>query len=204
MGFRFEPFMGELMKAAAAALKVEPEPYLLHIDEINRADLSKVLGEAVFLLEYGEKKPRAINLPYNFGSPFQSRFYLPPNLHIVGTMNSADRSIAIVDVAIRRRFAFVKLWPQFGVVQASGSKIAEEAVRRLISIFTEYASEDSFALMPGHSYFLPNDGEDATALKSLRVPDSPALRSAATASQRSFEICGHGRERVWRQHGSTS
>ncbi len=175
MGFRFEPFMGELMKAAAAALKVEPEPYLLHIDEINRADLSKVLGEAVFLLEYGEKKPRAINLPYNFGSPFKSRFYLPPNLHIVGTMNSADRSIAIVDIAIRRRFAFVKLWPQFGVVQASGSKLAEEAFRRLISIFTEYASEDSFALMPGHSYFLPNDGEDATALKSLRVSLLPLL-----------------------------
>ena len=132
IGFRFKPLMGELMKAASEALKSKPEPYLLHIDEINRADLSKVLGEAVFLLEYGEEKPRAITLPYNFGVPFQSEFHLPRNLHIVGTMNSADRSIAIVDVAIRRRFAFVKLWPQFGVVQASGSQLAEEAFGRLI------------------------------------------------------------------------
>ena len=175
VGFRFEPLMGELMKAAVAAVKIAPVPYLLHVDEINRADLSKVLGEAVFLLEYGEEKPRTISLPYDFGHPFGSAFYLPANLHIIGTMNSADRSIAIVDVAIRRRFAFVKLWPQFGVVQASGSKLAEEAFGRLISIFTEYASEDAFALMPGHSYFLPKDGQDATVLRSLHVNLLPLL-----------------------------
>jgi 5-methylcytosine-specific restriction protein B len=175
VGFRFEPLNGELMKAAAAAAKIAPEPYLLHVDEINRADLSKVLGEAVFLLEYGEESPRTIVLPYDFGFPFGNKLFLPSNLHIVGTMNSADRSIAIVDVAIRRRFAFVKLWPQFGVVQASGSKLAEEAFRRLISIFTEYASEDAFALMPGHSYFLPKDGQDGTALRSLHVNLLPLL-----------------------------
>jgi 5-methylcytosine-specific restriction protein B len=175
LGFRFEPVMGELMKAAAAAEKIKPNAYLLHVDEINRADLSKVLGEGVFLLEYGEEKPRAITLPYDFGPPFHAKLSLPPNLHILGTMNSADRSIAIVDVAIRRRFAFVKLWPQFGVVQTSGSKLAEEAFRRLLSIFTEYASEDSFALMPGHSYFLPKDGSEATALRSLRVNLLPLL-----------------------------
>jgi 5-methylcytosine-specific restriction protein B len=175
VGFRFEPAMGELMKAAAEADKIKPVPYLLHIDEINRADLSKVLGEAVFLLEYGEEKPRTITLPYDFGKPFFNQLTLPANLHILGTMNSADRSIAIVDVAIRRRFAFVKLWPQYGVVQTSGSKLAEEAFRRLLSIFTEYASEDAFALMPGHSYFLAKDGSDATALKSLRVNLVPLL-----------------------------
>ena len=167
--------MGELMKAAAAAEKVKPNPYLLHIDEINRADLAKVLGEAVFLLEYMEEKPRSINLSHDFGLPFFRTLTLPPNLHILGTMNSADRSIAIVDIAIRRRFAFVKLWPQFAVVQNCGSKLAEEAFRRLLSIFTEYASDDAFTLMPGHSYFLPKDGQDATALTSLRVNLIPLL-----------------------------
>lgn len=175
VGFRFEPAMGELMKAAAEAENIKPKPYLLHVDEINRADLSKVLGEAVFLLEYGEEKPRAITLPYDFGPPFRNELSLPPNLHVVGTMNSADRSIAIVDVAIRRRFAFAKLWPQFVVVQTSGSILALEAFTRLLSIFTEYASEDVFALMPGHSYFLPKNGNDATALKSLRVSLVPLL-----------------------------
>ncbi len=175
VGFRFVPVMGELMKAAAAAEKIKPNPYILHIDEINRADLAKVLGEAVFLLEYMEDKPRSINLSHDFGPPFFNRLALPPNLHILGTMNSADRSIAIVDIAIRRRFAFVKLWPQFAVVQNCGSKLAEEAFRRLLSIFMEYASDDAFTLMPGHSYFLPKDGQDATALKSLRVNLIPLL-----------------------------
>ena len=175
LGFRFEPAMGELMKAATEAEKIKPKSYLLHIDEINRADLSKVLGEAIFLFEYAEDKPRAITLPYDFDLPFHNTLSLAPNLHILGTMNSADRSIAIVDVAIRRRFAFVKLWPQFDVVQKSGSKLAEEAFKRLLSIFTEYASEDAFALMPGHSYFLPKNGSDATALKSLRLNLLPLL-----------------------------
>ena len=175
VGFRFEPAKGALMKAAAEAEKVKPQPYLLHIDEINRADLSKVLGEAIFLLEYNDEKPRAITLPYDFGPPWQNRLVIPSNLHILGTMNSADRSIAIVDVAIRRRFAFVKLWPQFSVVQRCGSKLAEEACRRLLSVFTEYASDDAFALMPGHSYFLAKDGSDATALRSLKVNLLPLL-----------------------------
>lgn len=175
VGFRFEPLMGELMRAAVEADKIKPKPYLLHIDEINRADLSKVLGEAVFLLEYADEQLREITLPYDFGAPFHKKLSLPRNLHIVGTMNSADRSIAIVDVAIRRRFAFVKLWPQFEVVQAAGSKLAEDAFKRLLSVFTEYASDDAFALMPGHSYFLTKNGSDRTALNSLRVNLVPLL-----------------------------
>jgi 5-methylcytosine-specific restriction enzyme B len=175
VGFRFQPTMGALMQTAAAAEKVRPRPYLLHIDEINRADLSKVLGEAIFLLEYNDDTPRTITLPYNFGAPSGNRLTIPRNLHILGTMNSADRSIAILDVAIRRRFAFVKLWPQFSVVQGCRSKIAEDAFKKLLSVFTEYASDDAFALMPGHSYFLAKEGSDATALRSLNVNLLPLL-----------------------------
>ena len=68
------------MKAAAEAEKVKPQAYLLHIDEINRADLSKVLGEAIFLLEYSDEKPRAVTLPYDFGPPWQNRLVIPSNL----------------------------------------------------------------------------------------------------------------------------
>jgi 5-methylcytosine-specific restriction protein B len=174
IGFRFQPMMGQLMLAAKLATEVKPQPFLLHIDEINRADLSKVLGEAVMLLEYNEE-PRNIKLPHDFGPPFHNSFSLPSNLHILGTMNSADRSIAIVDVAIRRRFAFVKLWPQFGVVQQFKCALADEAYSRLLSVFTEYASDDAFALTPGHSYFIAKDGKDETALRSLRVNLLPLL-----------------------------
>jgi 5-methylcytosine-specific restriction enzyme B len=175
LGFRFEPVMGQLMQAAKVARETGGKPYLLHIDEVNRADLSKVLGEAIMLLEFNEEKARTIKLPHDFGSPFYDNFAIPPNLHILGTMNSADRSIAILDIAIRRRFAFVKLWPQFAVVEQFKSELGIEAFQKLLSIFTEFASDDAFALMPGHSYFIARDGEDETALRSLQVSLVPLL-----------------------------
>jgi 5-methylcytosine-specific restriction protein B len=149
------------MEAAANALQHPSKPYLLHIDEINRADLSKVLGEAIFLLESDSKRERHVDLPYDFGEPFHRTLFLPNNLHIVGTMNSADRSIAIVDVAVRRRFGFIGLWPQMSVVEAKGSPPMQKAFRDMVSIFVEHASDDAFNLMPGHSYFLQADASKA-------------------------------------------
>jgi 5-methylcytosine-specific restriction protein B len=99
LGFRLAPTPGALMEAATRALEDPSRNYLLHIDEINRADLGKILGEALFLLESSDAE-RKIDLPYDFGEPFHRTFFLPKNLHILGTMNSADRSIAIVDVAV--------------------------------------------------------------------------------------------------------
>ncbi|MFF6803880.1 DUF4357 domain-containing protein [Streptomyces sp. NPDC012616] len=79
-------------------------PHFLIIDEINRANLAKVFGELYFLLEYRNK---SVQLPYSGDD-----FALPPNLYVIGTMNTADRSIALVDAAMRRRFAFVELSPR--------------------------------------------------------------------------------------------
>jgi len=175
IGFRFQPAFGHLMKAAQLAMEANGEPILLHIDEINRTDLSKVLGEAIMLLEYGDKKAREITLPYDFGYPFHNVLSLPSNLHILGTMNSADRSIAILDVAIRRRFAFVKIWPQLSVVEGVKSELALSAFKNLLSIFTDFSTDESFALMPGHSYFMAHDGSDATVHQSLLVNLIPLL-----------------------------
>ncbi len=173
LGLRFAPLAGALMEAGRQAKSNPSEPYLLHIDEINRADLSKVLGEAIYLLEAGDAKPRSLQMPYDFGEPFGRHFELPLNLHILGTMNSADRSIAIVDVAVRRRFAFVKLWPQLRVIQEHGCPFMEKAFKELTSIFVENASRDAFDLVPGHSYYLePND---EAAPRRLKVTLAPLL-----------------------------
>jgi 5-methylcytosine-specific restriction protein B len=169
MGFRFEPRKGSLMKAAEAALNDPERPYLLHIDEINRADLAKVLGEAVFLLEYRREKEQPIELPYDFGEPFGTKFVLPNNLHVLGTMNTSDRSIAILDVAIRRRFGFAELWPQLEVVQKHGCELTERKFHELLDIFVEHATDDSFSLLPGHSYFLEDDPNAAASALNLHL-----------------------------------
>ena len=169
-GFQFAPEPGALLRTALTASKDPSTPYLLHIDEINRADLAKVLGEAIFLLEF-QDATRVIELPYDFGDG--TKFSLPANLHIVGTMNSADRSIAILDIAIRRRFAFVKLWPQLSIVEELGGEFMQDAFIRLLSIFVEHAPDDAFTLLPGHAYFLERDDDKAKV--SLKVNLIPLL-----------------------------
>jgi 5-methylcytosine-specific restriction protein B len=173
LGLRFAPEPGFLMRAAAAALEDPSRPYLLHIDEINRADLGKVLGEGLFLLEAHTDGPRAIELPYDFGPPFRRRLHLPPNLHLLGTMNSADRSIALVDAAVRRRFAFLSLWPRTSVVSANSCPLMVDAFTRLVSLFVEFAGDDTLPLVPGHSYFL--EADPAEAPRALRTNLAPLL-----------------------------
>lgn len=130
--------------------------FVLHIDEINRADLGRVLGEAIYLLEPREiaiGEQRHIRLPQALGDGVQE-ITIPKGLYILGTMNSADRSIAILDMAVRRRFAFLPIWPDIGVVSQQGLEFATEAFAELQDIFAQYAPDDALVLLPGHSYFL--------------------------------------------------
>ena len=113
-----------------------------------------MLGEAIFLFS-------PVSRTEGSGSQSVSRRWAPvlvaAQLDVLGTMNSADRSIAILDLAVRRRFAFVPLWPQLEVVtRESGPKLAE-AFQDLLTLFVDHATDDAFPLMPGHSYFLGND-----------------------------------------------
>ena len=102
----FELRDGPLVAAAAAA-RTEPDAlHFLIIDEINRGNLAKVFGELYFLLEYRDEDIRL-----QYASTEDEPFSLPENLYIIGTMNTADRSIALVDLALRRRFHFVEFHP---------------------------------------------------------------------------------------------
>jgi len=158
----FEPRRGALLDAIHAAR--DGKPHLLVIDEINRADLAKVLGEAIYLLEPGVKG-RSLDLGWTFPD-LGHEVSMPENLHILGTMNSADRSIAILDVAIRRRFAFLKLWPQREVVRRHAGPRMLDAFDRLVEIFVQYASDEALGLLPGHAYFLASDADASARLST--------------------------------------
>jgi len=103
-GFTLKP--GPLRKVVDAARENPATPYVLIIDEINRGNLAKVFGELYFLLEYRDQ-----NVDLLYATDDDIGFTLPRNVFLIGTMNTADRSIALVDAAMRRRFAFLPLHP---------------------------------------------------------------------------------------------
>jgi 5-methylcytosine-specific restriction protein B len=148
-GLAFDVRPGELLVANAAARTRE---HLLVLDEINRADLARVLGEAIVLFEPGELD-RSVRLPHA-PEGHEPELRLSPHLLVLGTRNTADRSIARMDIAIRRRFAFIELWPSLHAVEHGGVDFATELFADAVHTFVEFADEETLRLLPGHAYFL--------------------------------------------------
>lgn len=154
---RFREFLKEQPPFVALKEKAPLKNFVLIIDEINRANLSAVLGELIYALEY---RGRALDGIYELDG--SRKIVLPPNLFIIGTMNTADRSVGNIDYAIRRRFAFVNVPPAADVIM---EVVKDETVRNLANIlfddvaalFTpDYLIADFKAeeVQLGHSYFL--------------------------------------------------
>ena len=128
----------------------EPEPYVLVIDEINRANLSSVLGELIYALEY---RGEAVQSMYTIEG--ENNLILPPNLYIIGTMNTADRSVGHIDYAIRRRFAFVNILPK-DLTNELGDQFESALFAKVTNLFNtnlspEFKKEE---VQLGHSYFI--------------------------------------------------
>jgi 5-methylcytosine-specific restriction protein B len=157
------------LNAAKAATEA---PFVLVIDEINRADLGKVLGEAIYLFEAAEvggQQARRVRLPHAVDGV--AEFSLPENLFILATMNTADRSIASMDLAVRRRFAFVTVPPDRNVVALQGLEVSTRAFDMLSDVFVEHAPGEALHLLPGHAYFLAkSDAEFRQRLRFEIIP----------------------------------
>lgn len=146
----------------AKKLNVEPKKYCIIIDEINRGNLSKVFGELMMLIESDKREKKwSVKLTYS-----DEDFYIPENLYIIGTMNTADRSLTMVDYALRRRFAFIELVPAFKNVKfkkylVEKEKIDARFVDKLIEKFSKLNDfiTDTIGreFTIGHSYFVNQD-----------------------------------------------
>ena len=173
-GLRFRVRAGWLLQAVEAAERTPDQPHLLQIDEINRGDLAKVLGEAIYLFEpreIGGAAGREVVLPHPWRGRAGLRF--PANLYVLATMNTADRSIAGMDLAVRRRFAFVTLQPDRAPVLAQGLPLATEVFERLTRVFVEHVADDAFPLLPGQAYYLA--GGEPELRRRLRYELLPLL-----------------------------
>jgi MoxR-like ATPase len=132
----------------------EVGPTVLILDEINRCNLSAVLGELILVLE-GGYRDFDVRLQYPAAEGARSVLRLPKNFWIIGTMNTADRSIAMVDFAIRRRFRFLDVLPSREVVARVNPEPARDGATRAFDAFRNLVREtDRDRLAIGHSYFL--------------------------------------------------
>jgi len=146
------------------------KPYVFIIDEINRGNLSKIFGELMMLIESDKRGPEWA-LPLTYCRDISEKFYVPENVHIIGLMNTADRSLSLVDYALRRRFAFIDLQPEFKsesftryLADGGASEGMISTVISKLGSLNEQIASDTANLGPGfmvgHSFFCtpPNNG----------------------------------------------
>lgn len=155
---------GPMLQLCSRAKDDPDRPHVLFIDEINRANVSQVLGELMVLLEPDKRGIANSVTPLYRRNP-EERFHVPENVFVIGTMNIADRSLALVDYALRRRFAFMTLEPRFGSVsfrnwlKERGMK--EPLIQKIDSVMSalnDTIAKDSLlgpAYRVGHSFFCP-------------------------------------------------
>ena len=161
------------------------KPYVFIIDEINRGNLSKIFGELMMLIEH-DKRGKEHAIPLTYSQAADEKFYIPENLYVIGMMNTADRSLAMVDYALRRRFRFITLKPEFDSKSFANFLSDKNAPRELITkiqtrmnALNEAIQKDTKNLgvgyQIGHSFFVPNGSTEPNEGWYRRVVESEII-----------------------------
>lgn len=153
------------MREIEISVKVTQKNYVIIIDEINRANISRVFGELITLIE--EDKRSHGKIPMKVTLPSGDSFTVPSNLYIIGTMNTADKSIALLDIALRRRFEFVPMYPKYNGLE---KPVNDDAI--LLKINEAIIKRKGHDFTIGHSYFM---GENYSLEKTINHKVIPLL-----------------------------
>ena len=161
---------GPFLRFCDLALQDTDSPYVLIIDEINRGNLSKIFGELLLLLE-GDKREQRWATTLSYAKAETPDFYVPDNLYVVGTMNTADRSLALVDYALRRRFVFADVTPGFDQAGfrekleglGATTSLIDQIRTRMTDLNQRIATDSNLGagFAVGHSYFCQTGGNPA-------------------------------------------
>jgi len=160
----FELVDGPFYKLCREAVENPDKKYFFIIDEINRGNLSKIFGELLMLIE-ADKRHENYAVQLTYSKENEEPFFVPPNIHIIGMMNTADRSLAMMDYALRRRFSFFEIKPAYSsesFKDANESYLSSKSkyskiIEAIISLNEEIAKDKSLGegFMIGHSFFCP-------------------------------------------------
>lgn len=164
-------------------VKVKLKNYVLIIDEINRANISRVFGELITLLE--EDKRLGNNHQMIVSLSNGERFSVPKNLYVLGTMNTADKSIALIDIALRRRFVFEDMYPR--------PRVVDELVKHPYSEFLKTLNEQILAkkgadFLIGHSYLMEGEGKEFDFVSAMNHKIIPLLNEYFYNQRDSFVL----------------
>lgn len=160
--FQFEYKEGILTKIIKEALDNKDKNYLLIIDEINRANLKNVLGPVFYLFErpVGSDSVNRAEIEIETADRGTIKLSaLPSNIYVIATMNTSDRSLAMVDFALRRRFSWYTLYP-YDLSETLADKFHIVLFNKISELFDKYATDEELPLQPGHSYFIAKDEKE--------------------------------------------
>lgn len=159
----YQKILKHLPKKIDQASKIERKNYVLVIDEINRANISRVFGELITLIEPDKRSHGEI--PLQAKLPSGDLFIVPSNLYIIGTMNTADKSIALLDIALRRRFEFESMYPKYEI---DGYEIYDIDI--LTKLNEQIVKTKGHDFQIGHAYFMGENKKLVSRMNNKVIP----------------------------------